>query len=220
VANPSELRPVFTIGHSNHAMRVFLDLLHDHSIELLIDVRSLPQSARHPQFSQPGFENALNAAGIRYLFLGEELGGRPDDPDAYRSDGLVDYRARRKSYAFRAGVERLIKELEARSAALMCAEQNPLECHRFLMICPELVAQGIQPLHIRRGSPLETQEAAETRLLASNGYGSVAQNTLFPEMRSEALEKAYVLQAGKCAFRVDPSRTVAGNRTHDLQEVN
>jgi uncharacterized protein (DUF488 family) len=86
----------------------------------------------------------------------------------------------------------------------MCAEEDPVECHRFLMICPALVESGIQPLHIRKGSKIETQEGAETRLLETNGFGDVAANTLFPDARAEALEKAYDLQAGKFAFRVDP----------------
>jgi hypothetical protein len=197
-------KPVHTVGHSNWDFAPFVELLRHSGVDLLVDVRSKPHSSRFPQFSQPGFAALLAAERIAYLHLGEELGGRPDDPDAYRSDGLVDYKARRKSYAFSSGIERLLKELETRRVALMCAEEDPLECHRFLMICPELVSLEIHPLHLRKGSPPETQEAAENRLLISNGFGSVAQNTLFPELRTEALEKAYVLQAERFAFRVDP----------------
>jgi uncharacterized protein (DUF488 family) len=182
----------------------FVKLLRDSAVELVVDVRTKPQSSRFPQFSQPGFQRLLAAEGIAYLFLGEELGGRPDDPDAYRPDGLVDYRSRRKSYAFRAGLERLLNELEAHTLAMMCAEEDPLECHRFLMICPELVRAGIQPLHIRKGSRIEMQSAAESRLLEVAGFGAVAGNTLFPEARLEALEKAYELQAKKFGFRIDP----------------
>ena len=129
------------------------------------------------------------------------MGGRPDDADAYRPDGVVDYRARRKSYAFRAGVERVWKELQRASCALLCAEEDPLECHRFLMICPELVRMGIRPLHIRKGSKIESQEDAENRLLGAHGFGGVAASTLFPQSRTDALEEAYDLQAGKFAYR-------------------
>jgi uncharacterized protein (DUF488 family) len=202
--NCTGLKPLFTIGHSNLDFEQFVKLLRDSAVELLVDVRSRPQSSRFPQFSQPGFEKLLAAEGISYLFLGEELGGRPDDPDAYRPNGLVDYRSRRKSYAFRAGLERLLKELETHTLAMMCAEEDPLECHRFLMISPELVRTGIQPLHIRKGSRIEMQSAAESRLLEVAGFGAVAANTLFPEARLEALEKAYELQAEKFGFRIDP----------------
>ena len=194
---------LFTVGHSNLEFPQFVELLADFQVELLVDVRSRPLSGRFPQFSQPALEKLLGGEGVSYLFLGEELGGRPDDPDSYCADGRVNYRARRKSYAFRAGLERVLRELGSRTLALMCAEEDPLECHRFLMICPELVARGVQPLHIRRGSQIETQEAAETRLLESTGFADVAVNTLFPDARAEALDKAYDLQAAKFAFRVD-----------------
>ena len=200
----SGVKPLFTVGHSNLDFPEFVKLLRDSNVELLIDVRSRPHSSRFPQFSQPGFEKMLGEEGISYLSLGEELGGRPDDPDAYRPDGRVDYRKRRKSYAFGAGIERTLAEIERRTCALMCAEEDPLECHRFLMICPELVRMGIQPFHIRKGSKIEDQETAENRLLEANGFGDVATCTLFPQARAEALEEAYELQAGKFAYRVDP----------------
>jgi uncharacterized protein (DUF488 family) len=198
------LRSLFTVGHSNLDFAQFAKLLKDCGVERVADLRSVPQSSRFPQFSQPGLEKLLGAEGISYLFLGEELGGRPDDADTYRPDGLVDYRVRRKSYAFQAGLERLLKEMESHTFAMMCAEEDPLECHRFLMVCPELVKLGIAPLHIRKDSRMETQEAAENRLLAATGFRALATNTLFPEARAQALEEAYQLQAEKCAFRVSP----------------
>jgi uncharacterized protein (DUF488 family) len=218
-SDPRNLKALFTVGHSNWEFPSFIKLLKKSGVELLVDVRSRPHSSRFPQFSQPGFEALLSGEGISYLFMGEELGDRPDDPDAYRADGVVDYRARRKSYAFGAGVERLVKELEKHSAALLCAEEDPLECHRFLMICPELVLLGIQPLHIRKGAQPETQEAAENRLLASNGFSSVARDTLFPELRSDALEKACALQAEKFAFRVDPHLEITLASAHARRSI-
>jgi uncharacterized protein (DUF488 family) len=205
----SDLKPVFTLGHSNLDLDVFLGMLHDQRVELLIDVRSRPQSGRFPQFSQPGFQAAMEAASVAYLFMGEELGGRPDDPDVYMGDGVVDYRRRRKSYAFRSGIERVLSEAGSRSVALLCAEEDPLECHRFLMICPELVLAGVSPIHIRKGSRLESQEDAENRLLAASGLASMAGNTLFPAARLDALDEAYDSQARKCAFRVDPAQLPA-----------
>ena len=203
-AKANNLQPLYTLGHSILDIEQFLALLKDHSVELVVDVRSTPQSARMPHFSSPVFEKLLQAEQVDYLFLGEELGGRPDDADAYLPNGLVDYRARRKSYAFQAGLTRLEKELERRTVAMMCAEEDPLECHRFLMVCAELTQRGIVPLHIRKGSRIETQEAAENRLLAETGFDAVAANTLFPAARNEALEDAYRLQSEKFAFRAKP----------------
>ena len=84
------------------------------------------------------------------------------------------------------------------------AEEDPLECHRFLMVCPELTRLGIVPLHIRKSSRIEMQEEAENRLLADTGFEAVAANTLFPRARTEALEDAYRLQAEKFGFRAKP----------------
>jgi hypothetical protein len=88
---------------------------------------------------------------------------------------------------------------------MMCAEEDPLECHRFLMIGPELIKLGIVPQHIRKGSRLETQEAAEDRLLSATGFAAVAANTLFPDARTQALEDAGCLQAERFAFRAKPA---------------
>lgn len=202
---PDGRKNILTLGHSNLEPEEFLALLERSQVEVVADVRSLPQSARFPQFNQIVLEKILRAEGIEYIFLGEELGGRPDDAVAYRSDGRVDYRARRRSYAFRAGLDRLLSLSEKQTVALLCAEEDPLECHRFLMICPELVLAGASPLHIRKDGRMETQEAAGNRLLEAHGFTGLAANSLFPEARTEALEKAYDLQAEKIAFRIDPT---------------
>ncbi len=195
---------LLTLGHSSMEANEFVQLLRRHGIELLVDVRSQPVSGRFPQFNRAVLEKFLERHGIAYLFLGEELGGRPDDPAAYGPDGVVDYRACRRSYAFGAGIERLEREALSRRVALMCAEDDPLECHRFLMIAPELAARGLDLLHRRRDGSVETQAAAEDRLLRSTGFAELAANTLFPTARAQALDRALDLQARQCAFRLDP----------------
>jgi Domain of unknown function DUF488 len=195
---------LFTIGHSTLDLGAFLAALRKFEISLLVDVRSNPRSLRSPHFSQPEFELNLRDASIRYLFLGEELGGRPDDPKAYCPDGMVNYRERRKSFGFVAGIERVLMELERDALVLMCAEEDPINCHRFLMICPELLAVGVDPLHIRKGPVFETQREAEDRLLRAHHLGDVAGLSLFASDRAAALEDAYDAQAKKCAFRTDP----------------
>src|SRR5258707_267310 len=150
---------LFTVGHSAMEASALVKLLQQFDINLLVDVRSNPRSLRFPQFDREELTITLKLSDIQYLFLGEELGGRPEDLKAYRSDGVVDYRARRNSRAFRAGVDRVIEALEQCDLALMCAEEDPLTCHRFLMICPELVSLGLDPQHVRKGGVIETQQA-------------------------------------------------------------
>ena len=198
-------KTIYTIGHSNLEPDQFLALLARAKIEIVADVRSVPQSARFPQFSQAVLEDILREGKIDYVFLGEELGGWPDDPAAYHDDGRVNYPARRKSYAFKSGLDQLLKLAQEKNVAVLCAEEDPLDCHRFLMISPELAAAGAPPMHLRKDGRVETQEAAEDRLLAAHGFAGVAANTLFPQARAEALEKAYELQAQRAAFRVDPT---------------
>jgi len=198
------LHKVFTVGHSAMEASVLVKLLHHFEISLLIDVRSNPRSLRFPQFDREELASTLKLSDIQYLFLGEELGGRPEDLKAYRSDGLVDYRARRNSACFRMGIDRVSQELERRDLALMCAEEDPLSCHRFLMICPELVSLGMEPKHIRKSGIVETQQAAEDRLLRTQKLAAVAGSSLFADDRQSALESAYFEQSRRCAFRIDP----------------
>ena len=199
------MKTLYTIGHSNLSLPIFVHALQRYEIGCVGDVRSRPQSARFPHFSQPDFEMALREAGLRYVFLGDELGGRPEDPTAYRADGLVNYRVRRRARGFQAGVERVLAELAAHHVALVCAEEDPLQCHRFLMICPALKEAGVTPVHIRRDEQLETQQEAEDRLLREVHFRDVAAGSLFSNERENALEDAYMAQAERHAFRADPN---------------
>jgi uncharacterized protein (DUF488 family) len=195
---------VFTIGHSNLELEGFLSLLSMHGVRIVCDVRSRPASFRFPQFNQDALEVNLREAGFKYEFLGESLGGRPTDPRVYQADGVVDYVLRRKARDFLAAVERVIELSRRQSVALLCAEEDPLQCHRFLMICPELVQRGIPPVHIRRGGTLESQREAEDRLLALNDLTAFTSDSLFAAERSSALEDALRRQAQEYAFRGSP----------------
>lgn len=196
---------LFTIGHSAAQISAFLTVLKESQVSLLVDVRSRPRSSRFPHFDQIELEETLRMTGFRYLSLGEELGGRLEDPKAYGSDGIVDYRKWRESRTFQSGLERVLHEAGSCNLALMCAEEDPLNCHRYLMICPELVAAGLEPLHIRKGGSIETQRDADDRLLRQQKFGAAAEGSLFAHDKASALEAAYLAQAKKCAFRLDPA---------------
>jgi uncharacterized protein (DUF488 family) len=195
---------LFTIGHSNLEIEVFLAVLAQHRVETLCDVRSRPASFRFPQFNREPLEAGLTSARVRYEFFGETLGGRPADPRVYREDGLVDYAALRRAPDFAAGIERALSLSRTSVIALMCAEEDPLQCHRFLMICPALLEQGISPVHIRRGGALESQSEAEDRLLVLHGFDDVTSTSLFVAGREAALRDALVLQSKDFAFRTSP----------------
>jgi uncharacterized protein (DUF488 family) len=196
--------PLFTIGHSNLELEVFLALLARHRVQTLADVRSRPASFRFPQFNRESLESGLASAGIRYEFFGESLGGRPTDPRVYREDGLVDYAARRRAPDFAEGIDRALALSRTSVTALMCAEEDPLQCHRFLMICPALLDRDVTPAHIRRGSVLESQRDAEDRLLVLHGFDDVTSSSLFVSGREDALRDALVLQSKGFGFRASP----------------
>jgi uncharacterized protein (DUF488 family) len=195
---------LLTIGHSNLELEVFLSLLAQHCVQTLADVRSRPASFRFPQFNREPLEAGLSLAGIRYEFLGESLGGRPADPRVYREDGFVDYAARRRAPDFAEGIERALALSQTSFTALMCAEEDPLQCHRFLMICPALLGRGVVPAHIRRGGILESQRDAEDRLLELHGRTAFATGSLFVSERDSAIEEALQLQAKEFAYRASP----------------
>ena len=195
---------LFTMGHSNLDMADLLGVLIRHEIKIVCDVRSRPGSFRYPQFNREPLEARLIAAKIRYEFLGEFLGGRPLDPKYYHADGLVDYPARRQAPDFRDAISRSLALLQERHVTLLCAEEDPLHCHRFLLICPAMIERGIAPHHLRRNGVVETHRDAEDRLLQLHGFADVTSDSLFSHGREAALVDALRLQAEQYGFRSSP----------------
>jgi uncharacterized protein (DUF488 family) len=195
---------LFTIGHSNQEISDLLGVLIRHEIHIVCDVRSRPGSFRFPQFNREPLMAQLATAKIIYQFFGDQFGGRPLDSRYYRPDGLVDYAARRNAPDFQEAMNRLLGCAQSQNVVLMCAEEDPLHCHRFLLICPALVQRGIAPLHLRRGAALETQGDAEDRLLQLHGFADVTSSSLFSQGRAAALEDALRMQSEQYGFRSSP----------------
>lgn len=188
-------QPVFTIGHSTHSFEVFLALLRQHGIEALADVRSSPFSRFNPQFNREPLEQCLKASGIRYVFLGKELGARSDDRSCY-DQGRVQYSLLARTACFRSGIDRLLQGAAKYRVAIMCAEKEPLECHRTLLVGKALAARGQTVLHIHADGHIETHDAAMERLLRMAG---VPNEDMFLS-RDELLAKALSHQEGKIAY--------------------
>ena len=154
-------RPIFTIGHSNHDEQTFLDLLALHEIDVLVDVRSQPYCGYSTHFNQEPLKRAVEARGVRYLFLGRELGGRPEGGVFYDDEGHVLYGRVADSDVFRSGIERLERGRERYRIALMCSEENPLVCHRWLLVARVLRERGVDVRHIRGDGRLQTDDELE-----------------------------------------------------------
>lgn len=155
----------FTIGHSNHPAEVLLGLLLRHGIEEVVDVRSSPHSRFNPQFNRKALRTALTEAGVGYVFMGAELGGRPADPSCYDGEGRVQYDWLAETEVFKAGVRQVIQRAGECRIALMCSEKEPLDCHRTLLIARVLTVQGIAVEHILADGSLEGHAATLDRLL-------------------------------------------------------
>ena len=197
-------RRLFTIGHSNLEMEDLLSALIRHEIKVVCDVRSRPGSFRYPQFNREPLEARLISARIRYEFFGDQLGGRPLDPAYYLANGLVDYVARRGAPDFLQAVDRMLASSRQLNTAMICAEEDPLHCHRFMLICPAVVQRGVTPIHLRRGGVVEQQGEVEDRLLQLHGFADVTSDSLFSQGRASALEDALRLQCEQYGFRTSP----------------
>ena len=155
---------VLTIGHSTHALERFLELLQQHGVTAVADVRSAPYSRFNPQFNRDPIAGALDAEGVRYVYLGKELGGRPADPRCCK-DGRIRYGRVRKTRPFRNGLVRLVDGAARHRIALMCVEKEPLDCHRTLMVSLALDEKGVEVAHIHADGRLEPHGEAMDRLL-------------------------------------------------------
>jgi uncharacterized protein (DUF488 family) len=158
---------IFTVGHSNHSLEHFLQLLAGAEIGAIVDVRSKPHSRWSPQFNKEALASTLGKNGVAYVFLGRELGGRPDNP-AFLRCGMPDYDAMSRTESFRAGINRIIEGAKTHRIALMCAERDPLDCHRFLLIGRHLASPAIPLAHILASGEVEAQDKTETRFRARN----------------------------------------------------
>lgn len=158
---------IYTVGHSRHPIEHFVALLRAQDIAVLVDVRSHPASKWAPQFGKAALAQTLAAQALDYVFLGRELGGRPEGAAFYRPDGGVDHDRRARAPDFQTGIDRLVALARERSVAIACAEEDPARCHRRLLITPALARAGVTVLHLRGDGRVEPEAtpAAPSRQL-------------------------------------------------------
>jgi uncharacterized protein (DUF488 family) len=172
---------IFTVGHSNHPIDYFVGLLRRHGVTALADVRSTPYSRRHPQFRRESLAESLKQAGIAYVFLGEELGGK-------RAGGLA---TAAQAPAFQAGLRRLREGAQRYRVAFMCAEREPLDCHRTILVARHLRRPDVTIRHILADGTLEEHESVERRLVESEKTAPPPLIATEPGAWREAVERAY-----------------------------
>jgi uncharacterized protein (DUF488 family) len=185
---------IYTIGHSGHDPDTFVALLRRHGVEAVADVRSQPFSRRFPHFRKTALADLLAAVGMRYVFLGRELGARREEPECFVDDA-VRYDLVPALPAFREGLERVRRGARDYRLALMCAEGDPLQCHRSILVAPWLVRAGLDVMHILPDGNLLAHECLEEQLMEETG---VAVADLFED---DPLARAYALKGRRMAYR-------------------
>lgn len=187
---------LYTIGHSNHQIDEFIKLLNAHQISALVDVRSHPYSRHFPQFCKQEIKNSLMAAGIEYVYLGMELGARSNNPACYLN-GKVQYDLLAKDPLFSKGIQRLLQGMEKFNIALMCAEKDPLQCHRAILVARQIFQQSISVQHIHADGSLENHADLEIRMMELNKISDV---DMF-RSKEEILQDAYKIHGQKIAYQ-------------------
>lgn len=188
-------RTVLTIGHSTYTVARLVELLRRHDVTAVADVRSQPYSRMNPQFNREGLRSDLKAAGIYYVFMGRELGARTEDRSCY-VDGKVQYDLLARTALFQEGLDRVEQGSAKHRIALMCAEKEPLACHRTILICRHLVSRGLGVQHILENGGLENHETSMTRLLSELG---IAEHDLF-RSREDIVREAYARRGEQIAY--------------------
>lgn len=194
---------LYSIGYSCHTVDSFRKVLLDNNVTAVADVRSSPYSKFKPDFNKDIIKKKLNEFGIVYVFLGNNLGARIDAPECYKN-GKADYDLIAKHPTFLAGLERLKKGMENYKIALMCAEKDPITCHRAILIFRNLRNQNIKLAHILCDGTIEDHSESEKRLIK---LLKLEQLDLFSD-NSDLFDKAYKLQSQKIAYKIDNDNTV------------
>tara|TARA_B100001750_G_scaffold236565_1_gene240619 strand:+ start:575 stop:1153 length:579 start_codon:yes stop_codon:yes gene_type:complete len=191
------MKSIFTIGHSTHSWSFFLDLIKPYNIDVLVDVRSKPYSKMALDFNRETLKKLLEKENIRYLFMGDKLGGRSNDPDCI-VEGRVDYYEIAKSTDFQDGFKRLLKGANEYTVALMCAEKEPLDCHRTILISRHLVDAGLAVNHILQNGQLEEHNETIDRLLLEE---KLSQDMF--RSKDEVIADAYRERGMKIAYKAE-----------------
>lgn len=187
----------YTVGHSNHTLEHFMEILIENGITAIADVRSIPYSRYTYQFDREALHADLKAVGIAYSFLGKELGARPDDTDCYKN-GTADYNLIAATPLFSSGLDRVIEGAQKYRIALMCAEKDPLDCHRTILVGRNLKRRNVVIRHIHADGKIEDCEMAEKRLvkLTKQEMDDMFQS---PGTAADPIERAYAVRGREIA---------------------
>jgi uncharacterized protein (DUF488 family) len=193
---------IYTVGHSRHEINYFIELLKVWSVNCVVDVRSIAASRFNPQFNKKALEASLKQQGITYLHMADEFGARQTSPEIL-TGGQVDFNKVRKAAKFQNGIHRLKDGVKKGfTITLMCAEADPLECHRFSMITPALKENDFEIIHILKDKTVVPNHALEEQLM-TRYKKTFLTSGLFVTTYEERLKAAYDLHGKESAWSVE-----------------
>jgi len=204
---------IYSIGYAIHTIESFINTLKKFNITAIADVRSQPYSKFKPEFNRENLKQALINNGIEYVFLGDNIGARIEAPECYKN-GKADYHLISKRPLFQKGVGRILKGMKKYSIAIMCAEKDPINCHRTILICKHLKNDNIKIIHIIDSNTTENHTETELRLMKLYQFD---QPDLFIN-DSERLEEAYNRQWGKIAYVAETAADYTGDNEGSSNE--
>lgn len=200
-----QLPVLYTVGHSVHPIDHFVAILKKNNIDVIADVRSSPYSRFTPQFNREPLKDSLKKDGIQYVFLGDELGARRGEPECYEK-GKVIYHKVAALPLFLKGVERLQEGASKMRVAIMCAEKDPLTCHRTVLVAHYARGNFSDTLHILEDGSVETRDHADKRLLREL---KLDKDDLFNPY-DQRLKIAYAQRGEKIAYAENEQKTAHG----------
>lgn len=192
---------IYTIGHSRHNIDNFIELLKRNDINCICDVRSMPYSKFAEQFNQNNLKDELKKNNIEYLFFGDEFGARRKEPDLY-TNGKVDFEKVAHDAKFINGIKRIEKGIrKGYKIALMCAEKDPIECHRTILVARNLDLNGFEVNHILDDGSIINQKEIDQRLLKKH-FPKRNQISIFNENETiDYLKEAYKIANQSIGFK-------------------
>lgn len=195
------MKKIYTIGYSSYHLDTFVQVLKKYDINAVADVRSAPYSAYRSDFNKANIQRFLRENGITYVFMGDQIGARWEDPGAY-INGVVNYDLISKSSIFQEGLDRIRAGSLKYVIALMCAEKDPITCHRTILISKNLRNEFFIQ-HILEDGNIEKHKDLEKRLLRIHTSGQLKLPGLGNTQTS--LDDAYKIQESKIAYRLEAS---------------
>ena len=199
------MKLIYTIGHSSHDNIYFLGLLRKYNINCIVDIRSVPFSKYVPHFNKNVIKKFLDSNNINYVYMADEFGAIREDKNLFNQKGYLDFEIIKYTKSFKDGIARLNTGIDKQFViCLMCTEKDPLDCHRSIMIAPELVKNEFMVNHILPDGSIETQQELEKRLLQLYFPTHIQQDlfsTIEKNIEKDLLEKAYRLRNSDIGHR-------------------